>query len=107
MLNTRFIMVDVSKGIESLTSFKRDTERFRRSLKRNGKPLVLTVNGKAELIVQDAASYQNLLDRVAEAETLKAIEAGLADMRAGRVEPADKVLARIRKKFNIPKVDVD
>src|SRR5579871_3807973 len=101
MLNTGFIMVNVSTGIESLTSFKRDTERFRRSLKRNGKPMVLTVNGKAELIVQDAASYQDLLDRLEQAEDYKALEAGLADMRAGRVEPVGKFLARMRKKYKI------
>ena len=100
-------MINVSKGIESLTTFKRDTERFRRLLKKNGKPVVLTVNGKAELVVQDAASYQGLLDRLEQAEARQAIEAGLADVRAGRVVPLHKFLARMRKKYNIPHVPVE
>jgi prevent-host-death family protein len=28
-------------------------------LKKTGRPVVLTVNGKAELVVQDAESYRN------------------------------------------------
>src|SRR5258708_8585591 len=52
-----------------------------------GHPIVLTINGKAELVVQDAASYQSLLDRVDELEALEGIGRGLADVRAGRVTP--------------------
>jgi hypothetical protein len=33
-------------------------------LKEKKSPLVLTVNGRAELVVQDAASYQEMLDRL-------------------------------------------
>jgi len=32
-----------------------------KQIKKSGHPLVLTVNGKAEAVVQDAASYQRLL----------------------------------------------
>lgn len=31
-------------------------------LRRSGRPEVLTINGKAELVVQDAAAYQRLLE---------------------------------------------
>ena len=95
------------KNIHSLSDFKRNAKEFIERIKSTQSPMVLTVNGKAELIVQDAASYQNLLDRLEQAETRQGIEAGLADMRAGRVEPAEVVLERIRKKFNIPKIPVD
>jgi PHD/YefM family antitoxin component YafN of YafNO toxin-antitoxin module len=49
-------MIDLTKGIESLTSFKRDTSRYLTQLQETGQPLVLTINGKAALIVQDVAS---------------------------------------------------
>ncbi len=39
-------------------------------MKNTGYSIVLTINGKAELVVQDAASYQQLLNKIAE---LKAI----------------------------------
>jgi len=48
---------------QSLSTFKRDTAKIVRQLKKTGQPMVLTVNGKAELVVQDAASYQKLLER--------------------------------------------
>ena len=52
------IAIDISKDIHSLTDFKRRTTELVGQLKTTGRPLVLTVNGKAELVVQDAASYQ-------------------------------------------------
>ena len=100
-------MVDVSKGIESLTSFKRDTERFRRQLKRHRRPMVLTVNGKAELIVQDAGSYQELLDRLEQAEIHEVLEKSLSELRAGKAQSARKVLTRLRRKHRIPNVATD
>jgi predicted transcriptional regulator len=53
---------------------------------------VLPQNGRAELVVQDAASYQELLNRLAELETVAAIRVGLRDATEGRVQPARKAL---------------
>jgi hypothetical protein len=39
-------------------------------MKETGNPLILTVNGKAELVVQDAASYQKILDYIKQLETI-------------------------------------
>jgi prevent-host-death family protein len=50
-------MINLSKDIHSLTEFKRNTTEFLQRLKETKHPLVLTVNGKAELVVQDAESY--------------------------------------------------
>ena len=33
-------------------------------MKQTGEPIVLTVNGKAEVVVQDAKSYQQLLEKI-------------------------------------------
>jgi hypothetical protein len=48
--------------VHSLTDFLRNTKSHMSRLKRSKRPLVLTVNGRAELIVQDARSYQALLE---------------------------------------------
>ena len=50
----------LTRDIQSLSTFKRDTAKVVRQLKKTGQPVVLTVNGKAELVVQDAESYQKL-----------------------------------------------
>ena len=51
-------MVNLSKDIHPLTDFKRNTSDFVNRMKRTRRPVVLTVNGKAKLVVQDAESYQ-------------------------------------------------
>ena len=69
-----------------------------------GAPLVLTVNGRAEVVVQDAAAYQRLLERAARAdmaETVTAIQQGLADAVAGRVKPARQALETLARKYGI------
>ncbi len=56
--------------------FKCNITEFVQRLKPTKPPVVLTVNGKAELVVQDAESYQKLLDAFELLETLKGIKLG-------------------------------
>jgi prevent-host-death family protein len=53
--------IDLVHGIDSLTNFKRNTAAYLEKLRTSGQPLILTVNGKAELVVLDVASYQRLV----------------------------------------------
>jgi hypothetical protein len=85
------------EDIRSLTDFQRNTKSHLRRLKRSGKPAVLTLNGKAELIVQHAAAFEDMLDAI------RGIQRGLDEMKAGKGEPAGTVLDRIRAKQNIPR----
>lgn len=99
-------MFNLKTGVDSLTKFKRETAGFLKKLQRTGEPLVLTVNGKAELVVQDAAAYQKLVDAAARAEredTVAAIREGLADVQAGRTKPARQALAKLAKKYGVAK----
>ena len=101
-------MIDLENGIDSLTNFKRQTADYLRQLHSSGEPLVLTVNGKAEVVVQDAGAYQRLIERAARAdreESVAAIREGLADAEAGRVKPARKALKTLARKFGIPTSD--
>lgn len=50
-------MLDLANDIRSLSDFKRNTVALLDRLRESGHPLVLTINGKAELVVQDAAAY--------------------------------------------------
>ncbi len=97
-------MVNLTEGIDSLTNFKRQTSDYLQRLRKSGEPLVLTVNGQAEVVVQDAAAYQKLVYAAARAEReeiLSAIREGLADVEAGRTKPAREVLKRLAKKYGI------
>jgi len=47
----------LARDIHGLSTFKRDTTKSVRQMKKTKVPVVLTVNGKGELVVQDAESY--------------------------------------------------
>jgi prevent-host-death family protein len=98
-------MLDAGSDIDSLTNFKRETASYLKQLHETGAPVVLTVNGKAAVVVQDAAAYRKLAERVAQterAETVAAIREALADVEAGRTKPARTALKALAKKYGIP-----
>ena len=94
-------MVNLAEDIHPLTDFKRNTAGFVKQMKATHRPVVLTVNGKAELIVQDVSSYQQVLDRLDELEAVEAIRLGMKDAAEGRVRPARKALGVLSKKLGI------
>lgn len=89
--------MDINRDIHSLSNFKRNTPEFLRQLKETGHPVVLTINGKAELIVQDAASYQKLRELAERAEELEITRRAVAEMKAGLGRPAEEMLAEMRR----------
>ena len=91
------------KDIESLTAFKRNTTRYLKKMKKSGNPLVLTVNGRAEIIVQDAESYQRMLELLDRAETIEAVREGLESVRQGKTMSLDQFDKEMRKKILAPK----
>lgn len=95
-------MIDLQE-IHSLTDFQRNTKEHIERLKKTGKPQVLTVNGKAEVVVQDATSYQELLETVERLEALAGVRRGLEQVEQGKVSSAADVFARMRTKHKIPK----
>ena len=95
-------MLDIHRDIDSLSNFKRNTPEFLGRLKQSGHPVVLTINGKAELVVQDTASYQRLIDLAGRAERMDALRASIDDMKAGRVSTAADMLAEMRQLLDEP-----
>ena len=95
--------MDVTRDIDSLTHFKRNTVAVIEQLKATGEPMVLTVNGKAEIVVQDAASYQRMLDLIDRAEAVAGIKKGLASMERGDGIPAEEAFDHLRAKHKIPR----
>jgi prevent-host-death family protein len=94
-------MLDISRDIHSLTDFKKKTSELISQLKETGEPVVLTINGKAELVVQDAAAYQRLRQMVEEARVLEGIRQGIEDMNAGRTMSLDQFKEHARTKHGI------
>lgn len=87
--------MNLREDIDSLSNFKRNTGEFLEKMRETGKPIVLTINGKARLVVQDAGSYQKLLELAERIETIEALKPAIEEMRRGEGEPADKVFAEL------------
>jgi prevent-host-death family protein len=78
----------LTRDIQSLSTFKRDTAKIMRQMKKTKAPVVLTVNGKAELVVQDAESYQQLLQAKDKMEAIEGIRRGLESLNGNAGQPA-------------------
>jgi prevent-host-death family protein len=94
-------MIDITKDIQSLTTFRRRSGDFMKQLRKNRRPVVLTVKGKAAAIVQDAEAYQRLLDIAARADADEGIRQGLADVKQGNVRPAREFFAEFEAEHGI------
>jgi PHD/YefM family antitoxin component YafN of YafNO toxin-antitoxin module len=67
-------------------------------MKKTGNPVVLTINGRAEVVVQEAAAYQRLRELADKAEMLEFLRASKADAEAGRTVPAREFLESLGKR---------
>ena len=94
-------MLDITKDIQSLTTFRRNSAVFLKQLKKTKRPVVLTVKGKAKAVVQDAEAYQRLLDLAAEADFHEAIRQALEDIRQGKVRDAEEFFAEFEAAHGI------
>jgi prevent-host-death family protein len=95
--------MDITKDIQAMTTFRNHSARFLRQLKKTKRPMVLTVNGKAAAVVQDAEAYQRLLDLAAEASAAEGIRQGLEDVAHGRTREAREALDEMRAEYGIPR----
>jgi hypothetical protein len=92
-------MIDLT-DIHPLTGFLRDHKAHLERLRATGRPEVLTVNGTARVVVQDAAAYQRLLDLVEALETEQIVRERLRSIQAGEPGvPAAEAIAAARAKI--------
>jgi prevent-host-death family protein len=94
-------MLDITKDIQSLTTFRRRSGDFMKQLKKSKRPVVLTVKGKAAAIVQDAGAYQRLLDIAARADASEGIRQGLEQANRGEGRPIEEFFAEFELRHGI------
>jgi prevent-host-death family protein len=79
----------LARDIMSLSTFKRDSNKVMRQMKKTKQPVVLTVNGKAAVVVQDAESYQKLLELHERSEVVEILRQRLASLSRKKGRPAE------------------
>jgi len=93
--------MDITKDIQPMTNFRNNSAEIMRHIKATKRPVVLTVNGKAAAVVQDAEAYQHLLDLAAGASAAEGIRQGLEDLANRRTRPAREVFDDIRAEHGV------
>jgi prevent-host-death family protein len=93
-------MIDFS-DVQSLADFQRNAKQHVRRLKRTGRPQVLTVDGREALVVQDAASYRQLIEELDQSQAVAGIRRGLRSMRRGSGRPMRDALQELARKHDI------
>lgn len=89
--------MNLTRDIQSLSDFKQNASKFVRQVQESKEPLVLTVNGKPAVVVQDAESYQEMVDREEYWATVAALQSALSDIdNFEDWQTADDVFAEIR-----------
>ncbi len=93
--------IKLSKDIQPLTTFRNHSVEMMRQLRESQRPIVLTVNGKPEAVIQDVEAYQRLLDLAAFADEPEGIRQGEENIRAGRTRPAEEFFAAFEAKHGM------
>jgi prevent-host-death family protein len=90
--------MNVVRDIQSLSVFKRDASKIIKQIKATKQPVVLTVNGKADAVILDAESYQNLVEAKEYAETVAVLRERLKSLDDGvKGVPMEEVFSELAK----------
>ena len=94
-------MIDITQDIQPLTTFRNNSVEFMSQLKATGRPIILTVNGKPEAVLQDVAAYQRLLDLAAKADANEGIRQGLEQLERGEGRAAEEFFDEMRQRYGL------
>lgn len=86
--------ISITDDIKSITDLKRNTNQILKQVHDTGRPVVLTVNGKAEAVLLDAKEYEKLTGALA---VLKLIIAAESDIKDNRIKDADVFFKEFRR----------
>ena len=84
----------LTEDIRSVTELKRKTREILSQVKQTGRPVVLTVNGKADAVLIDARTFEKHLSASNLAKLMAPAE---DDVRAGRTRPMKAFLREFKR----------
>ncbi|MEM7590943.1 MAG: type II toxin-antitoxin system Phd/YefM family antitoxin [Cyanobacteria bacterium P01_A01_bin.83] len=94
-------MLDLSRA-HPLDEFQQEAPALLDQFKTDKTPIVLTVDGQAAAVLQDAESYQQLLDKIELLETLAGIRNSLEEFEQGKGIPLKQAFKQLQEKHYLP-----
>jgi len=92
--------LSVVDDIKSLSELKKKTREVFQQLHQTGRPVIVTVNGRPDVVLIDAAVFERKLKALNLGELLAK---GEADVKAGRVRPARAFLKTLKHGKAVPR----
>ena len=77
-----------------MTTFKRNSSALLKRIRKSGRPIVLTVRGKAEAVILDPKTYQGISEHL---DSVARIRRGLAQVKKGQVRPLADVFDELER----------
>lgn len=94
-------MNDTELKSETLAHFERNAPAVLAEMKRTGRAVVLTVDGRPSAVVLDVSSFKKLYKLAERMEMIEFLKKSAADVEAGRCVPAIEALDRMLKKYEL------
>ena len=85
-------------AIHPVSDFSRKPAEHIKRLKETGRPEILTVNGKAELVIQSAKAYEEMIELLG---TLEKIARAAKEHDEGQGIPVDEFFRAFEKKHSL------
>ncbi len=94
--------MDITRDIQTLSDFKQNASKMVKQVQETRQPMVLTVNGRAAVVVQDSESYQKMADDVKYWENVRVLKERIAYVdKGGEMIPAEEAFDKLSKKLGI------
>ena len=90
----------LTDDIRSVTDLKRKTREILDQVRRTGRPVILTVNGKADAVLMDAKTFET---RLAAGNLARLLAPAEKDVRSGRTRPVRSFLREFKVARKIPR----
>ncbi|MEQ1606655.1 MAG: type II toxin-antitoxin system Phd/YefM family antitoxin [Pyrinomonadaceae bacterium] len=93
--------MNITRDIQTLSEFKQNASKLVKQVQETGEPVVLTVNGKPAVVIQDVHSYQQMADAEYRDSVAVLKERMEYVKNGGELIPAEEVFSRISEKYGI------
>ncbi|GFZ95915.1 type II toxin-antitoxin system Phd/YefM family antitoxin [Dyella caseinilytica] len=88
--------MSLASQIKPISYLKANAAEVLETLAETHEPMIITQNGEAKAVIQDIASYEKTQETLA---LLKLLAMGQKDVEAGRTQPLNEVITRLRAKY--------
>ncbi|MDF1577089.1 MAG: type II toxin-antitoxin system Phd/YefM family antitoxin [Desulfurivibrionaceae bacterium] len=86
--------ISITEDIRSITELKRNTNAVLDQVHRTKRPVILTVNGKAEAVLVDAKEYEKISNAF---NLLKLLAPAEEDIKTGRFTEAEEFFQEFKR----------